>query len=202
MDKIHRGDQEKAGKRRIDVLGHSKNEEILSDLGLLLNRQTLALMFFMHESYKKLINVHGMIVEFGTRWGQNLALFSSFSGMCEPYNYNRKVVGFDTFEGYPDTFITENDGGSEIIKKGAYSVIENYEEHLKMILDYCEKESPISHIKKYDLVRGDATVEIKEYLGKNPETVIALAYFDFDRYLHTKKCLEATVRGGTLQKEA
>mgnify|MGYP003971701973 CR=1 FL=1 len=28
-----------------------------------------------NEIYKKIIDVHGVIMEFGTRWGQNLALF-------------------------------------------------------------------------------------------------------------------------------
>jgi len=213
VNKMHREGQAKSRKRKINVLGHSKSEEILlrreflsyfkdspipddeilSNLGLFLNRQTLSRIIFMHELYKKIINVHGIIVEFGVRWGQNLALFSSFRGMYEPYNYNRKIVGFDTFSGYPE--ISDKDGNSEIIKKGAYSVTENYEKYLGMILDYHEKESPLSHIKKYELVKGDATVEIKKYLDKNPEIIIALAYFDFDIYLPTKKCLEAIVRG-------
>ena len=52
----------------------------------------------------------------------------------------------------------------------------------------------ISHIKKYQLIKGDAAIEIKKYLRKNPETIIAFAYFDLDIYEPTKKCLE-TIRG-------
>ena len=77
------------------------------------------------------------------------------------------------------------------MKKGAYSVTENYKEYLEGVLDYHEKESPISHIKKYELIKGDAAEQIKKYLDRNPETIIALAYFDLDLYLPTKKCLEA-----------
>ena len=47
------------------------------------------------------------------------------------------------------------------------------------------------HIKKYELVKGDAAVKIREYLERHPETVIALAYFDLQLYEPTKKCLEA-----------
>ena len=53
-----------------------------------------------HELYQKILNVHGVVIEFGTRWGQNLALFESFRGMYEPYNHFRKIIGFDTFEGF------------------------------------------------------------------------------------------------------
>ena len=163
--------------------------ELLLNLGLFIKRQELTRILFMNDLYKKIINVHGIIVEFGVRWGQNLALFESFRGIYEPFNYNRKIVGFDTFEGFPA--IHEKDGKSDIVSTGAYSTTKDYEEYLGKILDYHEQESPISHIKKYLLIKGDATVEIEKYLNENPETIIALAYFDFDLYEPTKKCLKA-----------
>ena len=57
------------------------DNELLSNLDLFMNRQTLSRIVFMHELYQNIINVHGSIVEFGTRWGTNLALFESFRGM-------------------------------------------------------------------------------------------------------------------------
>jgi len=163
--------------------------ELLSNLGLFINRQTLAKILYMHELYKKIINVQGIIMEFGVRWGQNLALFESFRGIYEPYNYSRRVVGFDTFRGFPVT--STQDGNADVIKVGAYSVTEGYEEYLKEILNYHEQESPISHIRKYEIVKGDAALTINQYLKDNPETIIALAYFDFDIYNPTVKCLQA-----------
>lgn len=164
------------------------NEQLMN-LGLFTSRQLMTRILFMHELYKKIIDVHGIIVEFGVRWGQNLALFESFRGIYEPYNYNRKIVGFDTFEGFKS--LDEKDGYNEIIKEGAYSVSDDYEQYLSEVLDYHESESPISHIKKYDLIKGDATIEIHKYLKKHPETIIALAYFDFDIYKPTRECLKA-----------
>jgi len=161
------------------------DDEILSNLGLFINRQTLSRMLFMHNLYKKIINVHGVVIEFGVRWGQNLVLFENFRGMYEPFNFNRKIVGFDTFEGFPE--VSDKD---KQLKKGAYGVSKDYEEYLKKVLEYHESESPISHIKKHELVKGDASLTLKEYLTKNPETIIALAYFDFDIYKPTRDCLE------------
>ena len=165
------------------------NNELLLNLGLFIKRQDLTRIMFMNELYNKIINVHGIVVEFGVRWGQNLALFESFRGIYEPFNHNRKIVGFDTFEGFPS--VHEKDGKSEIVTVNAYSTTKGYEDYLKQILDYHEQESPISHIKKYQLIKGDATIEIGKYLKDNPETIIALAYFDLDIYEPTKKCLEA-----------
>ena len=31
-------------------------------------------------------------MEFGVRWGQNLALFESFRGIYEPYNYSVELL--------------------------------------------------------------------------------------------------------------
>jgi len=164
-------------------------QELLSNLGLFISRQTLSRILFMNELYLRIINVPGIIVEFGVRWGQNLALFESFRGIYEPYNYNRKIVGFDTFEGYPSLDL--KDGNAEALSIGAYSVTEGYENYLGEVLDYHEQENPLAHIKKYALIKGDATSTIEEYLKSAPETIIALAYFDFDLYLPTKRCLEA-----------
>lgn len=163
--------------------------ELFSNLGLFLNRQTLSRILFMHEMYRKIVNVHGVVMEFGTRWGQNLALFSSFRGMYEPFNYTRKIVGFDTFEGFKA--ISAHDKESHGVVVGGYGVSENYEGYLDRVLSYHEQESPLPHIRKYELVKGDVAVTVPKYLSENPQTVIALAYFDLDLYEPTKHCLEA-----------
>ena len=162
------------------------DNELLSNLGLFLNGPALSRILFMDDLYKKILNVHGSVMEFGVRWGQNLALFANFRAMYEPFNYSRKIIGFDTFEGFPS--VHEKDGG--FAPMGGYAVIPGYEEYLEQILDFHEQENPISHIKKYQLVKGDAIVELERYLNDNPETIIALAYFDFDIYEPTKVCLE------------
>jgi hypothetical protein len=173
----------------VDQLKHTPipDQELISNLGLYMNRQSLSRLLFMTELYQKIIDVHGVIMEFGVRWGQNLALFSSLRGMLEPYNYNRKIIGFDTFQGFPS--VDEKDGGK--VSKGDYSVSSGYRDILEGILAYHESESPIPHKRKFELVQGDATVTIYEYLKKNPETIVSFAYFDFDIYLPTKVCLEA-----------
>ena len=45
-------------------------------------------------------------------------------------------------------------------------------------------------MKKYEIIKGDAVIELNKYLTQNPETIIALAYFDFDIYEPTRECLK------------
>lgn len=165
------------------------DNELTANLSLFMNRQNLSTLLFMVELYKKIIDVHGVVMEFGVRWGRNLALFESLRGIFEPYNHNRKLIGFDTFEGFPS--VHPKDGKADIISKGSYNVTEHYQDYLTQILNYHEQESPIAHLKKFELIKGDATLQIQKYLKENPQTIVALAYFDFDIFEPTKKCLEA-----------
>src|SRR5208337_4902884 len=76
-------------------------DEKLNNLGLFIKRQNMSRVIFFYELYKKILNVHGSIIMFGVRWGQDVAMLEAFRGMLEPFNYNRKIIGFDTFEGFP-----------------------------------------------------------------------------------------------------
>ncbi len=162
--------------------------ERLTNSGLFVKRQDLTKQLFFNDLYSKIINVHGVIMEFGVRWGQNLVTLNNLRGIHEPFNYSRKIIGFDTFSGFEN--VSEKDGTHEIIKKGAFSVTDDYDKYLEEILDYHEKECPVSHVKKNTLIKGDAVVMLEKYLKDHPETIIAFAYFDFDVYEPTKKCLE------------
>jgi len=188
----HSSEDEIAGKNALNQLFNDSpipKDHILDNLGLYIRRQNLSRILFMNDLYKRVLDLHGIICEFGVFWGQNLALFESFRGIYEPYNYTRKIVGFDTFEGFAT--VNEKDGNSKIVQSGAYAVTKGYEDYLSQILQYHETLSPLSHIKKFKLVKGDATKTIKKYLADNPETIIAFAYFDLDLYEPTKGCLEA-----------
>ena len=84
------------------------DDEILANLGLYLTSKNLSRILFFYECYKKIVNTHGIIVEFGVRWGQTLSIMSALRGCFEPFNRHRKIVGFDTFEGFKG--ISEKDG--------------------------------------------------------------------------------------------
>ena len=86
--------------------------------------------------------------------------------------------------------VVEKDGSHESVHSGSFSVTENYEQYLQDLLDFHESECPLSHIKKNKIIKGDASIELKNYLADHPETIIAFAWFDFDIYEPTKKCLE------------
>ncbi|MHC1729364.1 MAG: crotonobetainyl-CoA--carnitine CoA-transferase [Syntrophobacteraceae bacterium] len=163
-------------------------DEILSNLGLFINSKNLARILFMHHLYEQIVDVQGIVVEFGTRWGQNTSLFAALRGIYDTFNRHRKIVGFDTFEGFPS--IHRKDGDSSLMKPQNLSMPTGYDDYLRAVIECQEKDNPLAHIKKYEVIKGDAVVTFQEYLERHPETIVALAYFDFDIYEPTKKCLE------------
>ena len=181
-------------KIRLEMFNQLKNcpipnDDILPNLGLFLNSKNLARILFMDHLYKKIVDTHGVVMEFGTRWGQNVALFSALRGIYEPFNRIRKIIGFDTFTGFPELTKEDNEN-CPAMHAGGLSCTDNYEDYLDKIMQCQEQDNPLNHIKKYELIKGDATKTLKQYLKDNPETIISLAYFDFDIYQPTKECLE------------
>lgn len=164
-------------------------DQLLSNIGLFIESKNLSRILFMDHIYKQIVDVQGCVVEFGSRWGQNLALFAALRGIYEPFNRHRKIIGFDTFEGFPS--LDEKDGKGQIMFEGNLATTKDYQQELEDILTTHEALNPLDHIKKFELRRGDATVEFPKYLEENPHTTVALVYFDFDLYEPTKACLEA-----------
>lgn len=158
------------------------------NLPLFINRQALSKMLGIHYLYELFLPVTGCIMEFGVRWGHNLALLANLRAILEPYNHSRRIVGFDTFEGFPS--VHAKDGRDEVIRKGAFGVAERYEAFLDEILGLHEQNAPIANIRKYELVKGDATKTLPAYLEKNAHTIVAFAYFDFDIYEPTLEALK------------
>jgi hypothetical protein len=165
------------------------NDQILSNMGLFLNSKAMSRLLFMNHLYEQIVDVMGVVMEFGTRWGPNLGQFAALRGIYEPFNRHRKIIGFDTFSGFPK--IDSKDGSSDMMEVGHLTVPQNYRDYLEKTLELQERDNPLSHIKKFELCEGDATKTLPKYLNENPETIVALAYFDFDVYEPTKVCLEA-----------
>ena len=169
----------------VGKIGQVPSEELLYNLPLFLSPKLLSRILFFNEMYKKIINHHGVIMEFGVRWGPILNLFQSLRGIYEPFNRHRKIIGFDTFEGF-----TEGTDYDRIAKEGDFAVTDGYEEHLEEILSIQEQFSPLDHIKKFEIIKGDIIETLPKYLEENKHTIVSLVFFDLDIYKPTLESLK------------
>jgi hypothetical protein len=143
----------------------------------------------VNDVYKKIVDVPGHIFDLGCWWGQNSVLFENLRAIYEPFNKQRKIVCFDSFEGY--TNWSDKDQKSEIFNQNTYATAAAYDVFLRARLETHEGLNNLGHQRGiHEVVKGDATKTVKEYLGRNPETIVALAAFDLGLYEPTKVVLE------------
>lgn len=148
--------------------------------------ESLARLLYLNDLYKKIIDVPGVICEFGVRYGASLAALVNLRSIYEPFNVSRTVHGFDTFHGLQDTSSTDGN----LAKNGDFSVPKNFEETLKEILELLEADAPMSHVSKFELIKGNAIEKIDIWLDENPHAIISMAIFDMDIYKPTKIVLQ------------
>lgn len=166
------------------------DEHLLVNLQLFMRSSAFAKLLFLEEMYDKILEVPGKVFVFGLWWGGDLVTFENLRAIKEPYNHARRLIGFDTFEGYLEDEIGANDKKSSVINAGGYHTSEDYIKYYQELIQYHEDENIMSNIKKVDVVKGDVVKTVPEYFKKHPETITALAYFDMALYEPTKVALQ------------
>lgn len=142
-----------------------------------------------NELFKKIVNVHGSIIECGVFNGAGLMSWANLSTIYEPLNHTRKIIGFDSFEGFLD--IDEKDrlnNNNPNLKKGCLES-QSYEDILECASIF-DIYRPLGHIPKIELVKGDALATIPKYIEENQYLIVSLLYLDFDLYEPTKAAIE------------
>jgi hypothetical protein len=152
-----------------------------------LKRQVISRILYQDYLYQKILSVPGVILEFGVHWGATIATLLNLRGIYEPYNHSRSIYGFDTFNGFPE--VSGEDGGFS--KQGDYATSEGYEKELERVLSIHESFSPIAHVQKFELIKGDVQETLPDFLERNPHAVVSMAIFDMDIYAPTKHALES-----------
>ncbi len=164
------------------------SSELAENSGLFVSPRTLKRQCFFDEIYKRALPVHGVVMQFGVRWGRDLATLHSLRTIYEPFNATRLIVGFDTFEGFPSVHST--DGKAQMNQKGTLNVGDNYLAFLSEVFAQRQLVDPLPHVHRFELHQGDAPDKLAQYLQAHPETIVALAHFDMDLYEPTRKCLQ------------
>nr|AXL05407.1 NDP-hexose 3-O-methyltransferase [uncultured bacterium] len=162
---------------------------LIDNLPVYLRRHQLADLLTMDALYRELVDLPGVIMEFGVLHGRHLATLAALRGIHEPYNSFRRIIGFDTFTGFPD--LSEIDEVSPSAAVGRFAVPEDEVDHLREVLAAHEAGDPVSHVQRTFVVQGDVRETVPRYLAENPETVIGLAFFDLDLYEPTREVFQA-----------
>ena len=149
-------------------------------------RQVISRFLARYELFKMQIPIKGSIIECGVHHGGGLMAWAKLSSALEPYCLDRRIFGFDTFEGFPA--IDEHDTG-EGAKTGNFEPgYDVYSELQESINDYNSNRF-LNQFDKVFLIKGDATQTIPTFIKENPYLIVSLLFLDFDLYAPTKVAL-------------
>lgn len=164
------------------------NIEKLENFTKYVPRQRLTEFIAKHEIFKKIINVHGSIVEGGVFYGGGLMTWAQLSAILEPINYSRRIIGFDTFAGFPP--LSPEDARSKGVEAKVGGLAIDSLDDLQRCVELYDLNRFISHIPKVSLVKGDACQTIPQFVEEHPDLVVSLLYLDFDIFEPTRVALE------------
>ena len=165
-------------------------KELVDHFPLFIKREQLSYYIAKIELIKKILNVKGSVIECGVFKGSSLLLMAKLFSIFEPYGIHRKIIGFDTFTGFPSSsdIDKKNQKDKKKYRKNYLGNVnlKNIENSIKLF----NKHRLNGHISKINLVKGDAIKTIPKFIDENSQTLISLLYLDFDLYEPTKIALK------------
>ena len=166
----------------------SSLDQKLNNFPKYVRRQAISRFLCKYHIFQRQLNVKGSIVECGVNLGGGVFSWAHFSTILEPYNYHRKIIGFDTFQGFPS--INKNDGKKLKQKKKYFRRNYDVRNELLDLVKIFDKNRFIGHKKKIELIKGNAIKTIPKYIKKNKELLESLLFLDFDIYAPTGTALK------------
>ncbi len=168
----------------------STDEEKERSLGLFLRGSLLARILGIAEIYKLIIKIPGIIFDIGTWRGQTAVICENLRAIYEPLHFNRRIICFDTFEGYVG--FGEKDRATNLHKEGSYSLSgEAYADWLFELLVLHEKSNAMGHFNgKHKVIAGDCRKTIPQFFIDSPSEIISLAFFDVNSVQPTEEAFE------------
>ena len=157
----------------------------------------IAKLLAHYELFKLSLDIPGHIVECGVFKGASLSRFVKFRNIFLN-SFSKKVIAFDIFGKFPlsEEENAEGDKASRdkfIQDAGDDSITE---ERLMAFLQDTDSGENV------ELIKGDVSKTISEYLHNNPQLKISLLNIDVDLYKPTHDCLkylyDRVARGGVI----
>lgn len=154
------------------------------------NRRDVAKFLNRYEIFKRILPIHGSIIECGVNLGGGFFSWLHFSSIFEPYNSSRYIIGFDTFTGFQQ--VNQKDEGGIYTDAERFIEFANKQSYDDMMTSCAvqDKNRPLNQLKKMTMVKGDAVETIPQFLKDNPHLLVALLHIDFDIHQPTKVALE------------
>lgn len=162
-------------------------EKKLESFTKYVRQQNLTRFLARYEIFKQVLKVKGSVIECGVHRGFGVMAWAKLSSILEPVNLTRRIYGFDTFAGFPS--VSEKDQ-SKFSKVSAGDFHSSCYDELTELIRIYDSNRYLGHMKKVELIKGDATKTIPEFIENNKHLMVSLLFLDFDLYEPTKVAIE------------
>ena len=178
-------------ERRDQFLSNVGVNDIANNFSVFATRQKITRFIETFRYWELIRDIPGNILECGVAGGDFLFSMAHFSSIYEPHHYTRKVIGFDTFEGFTEPSPQDLTSSAQHMRLGGLSY-HSYE-YLNEAIKLYDENRMIGNVSKVSLHKGDISDTLPKYLHDHPSAVIALLHLDLDLYAPTKKVLQLAV---------
>lgn len=154
-----------------------------------------------YELFKKTIDLPGHYADFGVFFGKSFFSWHKFLEVFTPTATHKKVIGFDTFAGFPALAPEDGDTDTSIQKTpgglSAASFIDEFTDLLRL-----HNADAVIPSERGRIVQGDVCETLPRWLAQNPEARFCLINLDVDIYEPTMaildNCWDRVVPGGVV----
>jgi hypothetical protein len=152
-------------------------------------RQSLSYLLARAEIYQHIVPLHGSVLDFGLHRGSSFFTWMQLNAIYEPYNHNRKFIGFDSFLGFSTLGVEDQGGDGVALKREGGMLFPGGAAEIEEGIRLHDLNRPLGHVRNAFVVEGDAGASVKTYLEQHQETVVALANFGLGLYQPTLEIL-------------
>ena len=152
-------------------------------------RQNIAKLIAQYHFFHQTSGTLGDIVEAGVYFGSGLMGWANLAVALEPYNYQCKIIGFDTFKGSKGVSLKDKSLKKIYRRDGEYNA-NNYLD-LSKAIELFDMDRPLKHIKKIELVKGEISKTVKKYCKENKQQCIRILHLGMNLYAPTYATLKS-----------
>lgn len=189
MTKRNLTDQERVfNKTRSELINRTPKEFIANSPSVFSTRVGVQSLVTRYELYKLVLDVPGDIIECGVYQGNSFTWLANLSVILEPFAINRRIIGFDTFEGFSsiDSSADPADVSSDNFADTSYEIISRSLENLDTV-------RPVNKVNRFELVKGDIVTSLPKYVDEHPWMTCAMLILDTDLYRPTLTALSTVL---------
>jgi Macrocin-O-methyltransferase (TylF) len=174
--------------------------DVLKWFAAYVRRRDLPTVLARYDLFKHVIDLPGCIVELGVQYGSGLFLWSKLLETFCPGDRTRMVYGFDTFSGFGE--LHEKDGDGTEWKEKRVGGLAAPASIVEILQELHTRDNYLSGVARSQLIKGDISETVPQFIRENPGMRISLVNFDCDMYAPTMTALEQlyplVIKGGVV----